>query len=208
MRRLATGAQWLARQNRDEFVRAARDKNYRCRSAFKLLQLDSRYNIFGRSPELVIDIGAAPGGWSQVALERGARKVIGVDLQTMAPISEMFTFLQGNFMNLHDELGKLANGSKATAIISDMAPNMTGIKDCDHALSVDLVRSVLQFTRTHLRKNGNAIAKLLSGQLDTTICSEWSACFSKVQLARPDATRRESREVFIVAQNYKGEQIN
>jgi 23S rRNA (uridine2552-2'-O)-methyltransferase len=201
--RFASTATWLARQNKDPFVKAARTSEYKCRSAYKLLQIDARHSLFAAKCRLVVDVGAAPGSWTQVALQRGAQRIIAVDLLPMRPIDNRVTFVQGNFLQPPTEFTSAIKSAPANLILSDMAPNISGLRELDHARSSELVEAVINFGVSNLSLKGNLVAKLLSGPDDARLVKCAEQHFAQVVVMKPEATRKVSREIYLVCKNLR-----
>ena len=157
--RTTASQKWLQRQLNDPYVRAAKEQGWRSRAAFKLIELDDRFHLIGKGCK-VVDLGAAPGGWAQVAVKRGAAAVAGVDLLPMDPVPGA-TVLQGDFMD--DAMpGQLADllGGKADLVLSDMAPNTTGHNATDHLRIMALADLALHFALEMLGEGGGFVAKV------------------------------------------------
>lgn len=195
------GGRWIDRQRRDTYVKRARSEGYRSRAAFKLKQIDDRHRLFRRGA-VVVDLGAAPGGWSQVAVEKVGPKglVIAVDLLEMDAIPGVIT--------LHEDIRqpecvrKLRNhlGSRQVdLVLSDMAPNITGIRDTDQANFEELVDAVVNFAQNALSEKGVLAMKLFQGQAFDAIRGRFNDRFASSQIVKPDASRNASSEVYIVA---------
>ncbi|KAJ3191055.1 hypothetical protein HK101_008139 [Irineochytrium annulatum] len=204
-RSYSSGGQWLARQRRDPFVRAAAQENYRSRASFKLEQMQARHRII-RKNDLVLDLGASPGGWSQVAAKLASQgHVIGVDILPIDPIPNA-TLLKGDLLNpaFVSKLEHLyLSPKKADVIISDMAPSLSGNRTSDMARHLELCDSVLKLAPTVLRHGGNLLCKVFRGDgLDEWIMKELEGRFSKVKVEKPTASRGESAEIYAVCLGY------
>ena len=189
---------WLARQLNDPYIPAAKAAGWRSRAAFKLLELDDRFRLV-RPGARVVDLGAAPGGWTQVALARGAGRVVGIDLLAMIPVPGAH-LIAGDF---HDPacaalLAELLGGP-ADLVLSDMAPNTTGHAATDHTRIMALAEEALAFALDVLAPGGGFVAKLLQGGAERAMLATLKARFAAVRHAKPPASRRESREVYLVA---------
>jgi 23S rRNA (uridine2552-2'-O)-methyltransferase len=189
--------QWVRRHVTDSYVRKAREQGYRSRSAFKLLEIDARERLF-RPGAVVLDLGAAPGGWSQVAAERvrPGGKVIAVDLLPVAPISGV-TVLRGDFRQ--DAVAEALAGVKADVILSDLSPNLSGIPNVDQARAAELVRSALELCGKLLKPEGIFVVKLFHGEAFTETMSELRRCFRRASVTKPPASRGESKETYVVS---------
>ncbi len=202
--RSVSSNRWLERQLNDPYVRRAKAENYRSRAAFKLLELDERFGLL-KGVKAVVDLGIAPGGWSQVIGRRipGA-KIAGIDLLPTDPI-EGVTILQMDFMD--DEApAKLteALGQPPDLVMSDMAANTVGHARTDHLRTMGLVEAALQFAIETLRPGGAFVAKVLAGGADSQLVAELKRHFTSVKHAKPPASRKESSEWYVVAQGFKG----
>ena len=194
----------LADSRRDQYRRLAKDQGYRARSAYKLLQMNRSYNIIKKGDK-VVDLGCAPGGWLQVAMKEvgSSGKVIGVDLKPVTPVAGA-TILQGSIEN-PNVLSKIAEilGCKADVILSDMAPNVSGVWDIDHARQISLSTIALGFARQVLRVGGSSVFKIFEGEMLKEFKSELQKSFGKVLLSKPSASRQESSELYIVCLDFK-----
>ncbi|MFT6072493.1 MAG: 23S rRNA (uridine2552-2'-O)-methyltransferase [Alphaproteobacteria bacterium] len=200
---------WLQRQLNDPYVAAARDAGYRSRAAFKLLDLNTRYN-FLKKGQTIIDLGAAPGGWSQICAEHvdsinGHGRVIGIDSQDMPPIPGV-TFFHRDFSD--DDVPDLlinAAGQKVDAVISDMAPFTIGVKSADQLRIVQLVDLAAEFSLKILKKNGIFIAKLFENGINRELSIILQKNFKTVKHFKPKSSRRNSSEIFVVAIGFIGD---
>ncbi|MFL6491738.1 MAG: RlmE family RNA methyltransferase [Nitrososphaera sp.] len=194
----------LADARRDQYRRLAKDQGYRARSAYKLLQMNRSYNIIKKGDK-VVDLGCAPGGWLQVAVKEvgSSGKVIGVDLKPVTPVAGA-TILQGSIEN-PNVLSKVAEilGCNADVILSDMAPNVSGVWDIDHARQISLSTIALGFARQVLRVGGSSVFKIFEGEMLKEFKSELRKSFGKVLLSKPSASRQESSELYIVCMDFK-----
>ncbi|KAI8393766.1 ribosomal RNA large subunit methyltransferase E [Radiomyces spectabilis] len=195
---------WIQRQARDPFVKAAKSNQFRARSAFKLVQLNDKYRVL-RNGYTVIDCGAAPGGWTQVAAKKvqGKGLVIGIDLLPIDPIPGAH-LIQGNFMypQTQASVRTILGDRKADLVCSDMAPSFSGNHVADHARSMELCESALMFAQTTLKPGGAFIAKFLMGGSEVEFRKKLQTLFGKVKQEKPEASRKKSTEGFFVALNY------
>jgi 23S rRNA (uridine2552-2'-O)-methyltransferase len=202
--RKISSTRWLERQLNDPYVRRAKAENYRSRAAYKLLELDERFGLL-KGVKAVIDLGIAPGGWSQVVRRRvpGAT-VAGIDLLPTDPL-EGVTILQMDFMdeNAPARLQE-ALGGPADLVMSDMAANTVGHQQTDHLRTMGLVEAGLQFATEVLRPGGAYVAKVLAGGADHGLVAEMKRHFATVKHAKPPASRKDSSEWYVVAQGFKG----
>jgi 23S rRNA (uridine2552-2'-O)-methyltransferase len=189
----------LADARRDQYRRLAKDKGYRARSAYKLLQINSSYNIL-RKGDKVVDLGCAPGGWLQVAMQEVglSGKVVGLDLKPVAPITGA-TILQGSIEDAN-MLNKIAEilGCKADVVLSDLAPNVSGVWDVDHARQLSLSTVAFGFAKQMLRVGGSAVFKVFEGEMLNEFRLELRNSFGKVILSKPSASRQKSSELYMV----------
>jgi len=200
--RTTASQKWLQRQLNDPYVRAAKEQGWRSRAAFKLIELDDRFHLIGKGAK-VVDLGAAPGGWAQVAVKRGAAMVVGVDLLPMDPVSGA-TILVGDFMD--DSMpGQLAEllGGKADLVLSDMAPNTTGHNATDHLRIMALADLALHFAIEMLDDGGRFVAKVFQGGSERAMLERMKRHFAVVRHAKPPASRKGSSELYVVATGFR-----
>jgi 23S rRNA (uridine2552-2'-O)-methyltransferase len=202
-KRSPASAEWLRRQLNDPYVVAAKQQGWRSRAAFKLLELDDRFHVIRRDAR-VVDLGSAPGGWAQVAMRRGAGKVVGVDLLPMDPIPGA-TLVLGDF-NDPDMPARLAEalGGKADLVLSDMAPNTTGHAATDHLRIMALAELAAAFAREVLAPDGSFVAKVFQGGSERSMLEALKRDFTSVRHAKPPASRKESSELYVVAMGFRG----
>lgn len=195
---------WLNERRNDFYYRKAKQLNYRSRASFKLHQIDERFGIF-RDGGSVVDLGAAPGGWLQIAKERVGPKgrVVGVDLQHIAPLEGVIT-IRGD-MTLPQTAEELMTllGGKADTVISDMSPNISGQYTIDHARSIDLCQHALGFARRVLRPGGSLVMKVFEGDMINEFLADVRRSFTTVRLHAPKASRSSSSEIYIVAKGFQ-----
>ena len=202
--RKVSSTRWLERQLNDPYVKRAKAENYRSRAAFKLIELDERFSLL-KGVKSVVDLGIAPGGWSQVVRRRCSQaKVVGIDLLPTEPLDGV-TILEMDFMD-DDALEKLRNalGGPADLVLSDMAANTVGHPQTDHLRTMALVEAGLEFAREVLRPGGAYVAKVLAGGADNDLVAELKRSFAIVKHAKPPASRKDSSEWYVVAQGFKG----
>ena len=202
--RTTASQKWLQRQLNDPYVRAAQAQGLRSRAAFKLMEIDDKMHLLKRGSR-VIDLGAAPGGWSQVAVKRGATAMVGVDLLPVDPVSGA-TLLLGDFMDVAVQ-GQLrdALGGPATLVLSDMAPNTTGHNATDHLRIVALAELAFVFATEVLEPGGAFVAKVFQGGSERSILAPMKRHFTSVKHVKPAASRKESSELYVVATGFRGE---
>jgi 23S rRNA (uridine2552-2'-O)-methyltransferase len=202
--RKQSSTRWLERQLNDPYVRRAKAENYRSRAAYKLLELDERFGLL-KGAKAVVDLGIAPGGWSQVVRRRVPQgRVVGIDLLPTDPI-EGVAILQMDFMDeaAPDRL-KEALGSEADLVLSDMAANTVGHQQTDHLRTMALVEAGLLFATEVLKPGGAYVAKVLAGGADNQLVAEMKRHFATVKHAKPPASRKDSSEWYVIAQGFKG----
>jgi 23S rRNA (uridine2552-2'-O)-methyltransferase len=188
----------MARDQKDHYYRKAKEHGYRARSAFKLLQINQKFHLIKKG-DSVLDLGAAPGGWLQVAKQLSGGRVVGVDLEEIEPISGVVTVQADMTAEGTLDLLREALGGAADVVISDAAPNLSGAWDVDHARSVDLARSALLLAKKLLKPRGHFLVKVFQGDMYLQLLAEVKREFSRVQAHSPPASRKESAEVYIVA---------
>ena len=204
-----SSARWLRRQAKDPFVRAAKAQGYRSRAAFKLLEIDDRFHLFARGAQIA-DLGAAPGGWSQVAAERvraaAARdgSVIAVDLSPMDPIAGVTVV--GVDVESKEAIGEIITSSPDgfDAVLSDMAPAATGHRDTDHVRTMALAEAALGVGLAVLKPGGAFVAKVTQGGAEKELLVNLKRRFRTVRHFKPKASRRESPEIYVVATGFRG----
>jgi 23S rRNA (uridine2552-2'-O)-methyltransferase len=202
--RKVSSTRWLERQLNDPYVRRAKAENYRSRAAYKLLELDERFGLLN-GVRSVVDLGIAPGGWSQVVRRRAPKAaVVGIDLLPTDPIDGV-AILQRDFMDEDaPKWLKDALGGPADLVLSDMAANTVGHQQTDHLRTMALVEAGLEFAREVLRPGGAYVAKVLAGGADNQLVAELKRSFATVKHAKPPASRKDSSEWYVVAQGFKG----
>jgi 23S rRNA (uridine2552-2'-O)-methyltransferase len=206
--RTGSSQRWLQRQLNDPYVAEAKKRGYRSRAAFKLLQLDDQIR-FLKSGARVVDLGAAPGGWTQVAVERvhperGTAVVLGIDLTPVAPIPGA-TVLAKDFYDedtpkiLREQLGGLAD-----VVLSDMAASATGDPQIDHLRIMSLAEAAHDFASEVLKPGGTFVAKVLRGGTERALLDRLKHDFVKVRHVKPEASRADSAEMYVVATGFRG----
>lgn len=226
-KRKLSSQMWLQRQINDIYVKSAKVEGYYSRSAYKLLEINNKFHILKPAMK-VIDAGAAPGGWSQVVADIIFKKenikkeddqpqlvkqnklvakaqLIAVDLLPIKPVPHA-QFIQGDFTELAvlEEIKNALSGEKANVILSDMAPNTTGVKSLDHLKIMALVESVLQLALTVLTENGSMVVKVFQGGATNTILQEIKQKFKIVKHFKPPASRSQSTEIYLIAMGFRG----
>lgn len=204
MQRSKSGTSWMQRHVNDPYVQQAQREHFRSRASYKLLQIQEKYQLL-RPGMTVCDLGAAPGGWSQVAIQcvgdRG--KVIAIDILTMDPLAGV-DFLQGDFTTWDtDETIKTHLHQKFDVILSDMAPNLSGNKIADQASSIELVETALDFALQHLKPSGSFLVKLFQGEGVDNLLKIVKNHFQQLKNIKPMASRSQSREIYLLASGLK-----
>ena len=202
--RTASSVRWLERQLNDPYVKQAKAEGYRSRAAYKLIELDEKYGLL-RGVTRVVDLGIAPGGWSQVVRKKAPRAaVVGIDLLPVEPI-EGVTIFEMDFMS-EDAPRALeeALGGQAELVMSDMAANTVGHKQTDHLRTMGLVEAGAWFAIDNLAPGGIYLAKVLAGGTDTELLALLKSHFRSVKHAKPPASRKGSSEWYVIAQGFMG----
>ncbi|XP_076865332.1 rRNA methyltransferase 2, mitochondrial [Brachyhypopomus gauderio] len=212
--RSSADQRWLVRQINDPFVKAAHSHNFRCRSAFKLMEMDDKFRIL-RPGLSVIDCGAAPGAWSQVAVQRvnstaerpelPRGSVIGLDLLHIAPLEGAHFLLKKDITdaNTHTELQRLLPQNHADVILSDMAPNASGFRELDQERLVSMCFSLLELAEKVLRPGGTLLCKYWDGASAHKLRERVAHSFRDVRTVKPKASRKESAELYFLATTYR-----
>jgi 23S rRNA (uridine2552-2'-O)-methyltransferase len=202
--RSASSARWLQRQLDDPYVKQAKAEGYRSRAAYKLIELDGRFGLL-KGVSRAVDLGIAPGGWSQVLRQRAPEaRVVGVDLLPTDPIPGV-TILQMDFMDeAAPRLLEEALEGRPDLVLSDMAANTVGHRQTDHLRTMGLVEAATDFAVTTLAPGGAFVAKVLAGGTDTSLLALLKRHFTTVKHAKPPASRKGSSEWYVVAQGFKG----
>jgi 23S rRNA (uridine2552-2'-O)-methyltransferase len=200
---------WLERQLNDPYVHEAKKLGYRSRSAFKLIEIDDKYEIL-KPGFRVVDLGAAPGGWCQVAAKRvkaeeGKGKVVGIDMHSMDPIPSVTLFKK----DFYDEdtpavLIAALGGEQADCVLSDMATHATGHKQTDHINIIALVEAGYEFAKTILKPGGTYLAKVLRGGTEGALLTSLKKDFRTVRHVKPMSSRDDSAELFMLATGFRG----
>ncbi len=204
-KRTASSARWLSRQINDPYVKKAKAEGYRSRAAYKLAELDERFGLL-KGVTRAVDLGIAPGGWSQVVRQRAPKAgVAGIDLLPTEPI-EGVTIFQMDFMDdaAPEALSEALDGPP-DLVLSDMAANTVGHKQTDHLRTMGLVEAAADFAIATLAPGGAFVAKVLAGGTDTELLGLLKRHFSSVKHAKPPASRKDSSEWYVIAQGFKGQ---
>jgi 23S rRNA (uridine2552-2'-O)-methyltransferase len=204
-KRSASSKRWLHEHRSDTYVKQARHEGYRSRAVYKLEELDQRDHLL-RPGISMVDLGAAPGGWSQYAQRRLGDKarIVALDVLPMDPLPGV-TFIQGDFREapVLDALEAAVGEAKVDLVLSDMAPNISGVDAADQAGTVHLAELALEFARARLKPGGVFVAKLFQGEGFDEFLKELRQNFSKVSLRKPKASRPRSREIYLVARGLR-----
>ena len=207
-RRTASSTRWLQRQLNDPYVARAHSEGYRSRSAYKLIELDDRYRLLSAGKR-VVDLGAAPGGWSQVAAARvgaSAAKplIVAIDYLDMAPIAGV-TVIKGDLLD-DDVPGAIrsALGAPADVVLSDMAAPTTGHRQTDHLRTIALCEAAADFAATVLKPGGDFVAKVFRGGTEGELLARLKRDFAVVHHVKPPASRAQSVELYLVAKGFRG----
>ena len=206
MARSKSSSAWLKRHVTDPYVHRAKVQGYRSRAAYKLLELLKRDGL-ARPGDTVVDLGAAPGSWSQVLAERVGRsgRVIAVDLLEIAPIPGV-TIIRVDFREeaAHRRLEGVLDGKKLDLVVSDMAPNLSGVSATDQARSIHLCELALEFARVHLKPQGAFLVKVFQGAGYSEFLAAMRGVFVAVASRKPGASRGDSREMYLLGKRLKG----
>jgi 23S rRNA (uridine2552-2'-O)-methyltransferase len=201
MARSRSSAAWLRAHVSDPYVRAARQAGYRSRAAYKLIEIARRDELLAPGAT-VVDLGAAPGGWSQVAAERVGRggRVIAVDLLDMAPIAGV-EFLQGDFLEeaMLARIDAALDHRPVDLVLSDLAPNLSGVKVSDQARSMLLAEMAVRFAQARLAPGGRLLLKVFQGAGIDALRQQLRSAFGRVETRKPDASRDRSAEIYLLA---------
>ena len=206
MKKSKSSARWLNDHENDEYVQRARREGFRSRAVYKLLEIQEKYQIL-KPGSVVVDLGAAPGGWMQVAKKAVGDSgfVVGLDLLAIEPLLDC-TFIQGDFTEdaILEQLMDALDGRPVDLVISDMAPNLSGMKDIDQPRSMYLVELAVHFASEVLRPGGTFLAKCFEGEgiddIRATIRNE----FKQLNNVKPKASRGKSREIYLLGRSFKG----
>jgi 23S rRNA (uridine2552-2'-O)-methyltransferase len=199
---------WLERQLNDPYVARAKREGWRSRAAFKLIEIDDKYHLLKQGAR-VVDLGAAPGGWSQVAVKRIGPKgrIIGIDLLDIEPIAGVeFTVMDFLEPDAPEKLRAMLGGP-ADVVMSDMAANATGHKKTDHLKIVALAELAIEFAREVLAPGGSFVAKVLQGGTEGSLLTDLKKDFSLVKHVKPAASRKDSAELYVLATGFRGRSV-
>ncbi|NCO03642.1 MAG: RlmE family RNA methyltransferase [Alphaproteobacteria bacterium] len=202
-KRTIASTRWLERQLNDPYVSRAQSEGYRGRAAFKLIEIDEKIGLLKKGM-MVVDLGAAPGGWCQVAAKKGCQ-VVGLDILEMDELPGVDT-IQMDFMddNAPDKLIEMMKGEKADIVMSDMAPNTIGHRNTDHLRIMMLVEAAYYFAKDVLKEDGTFIAKVRQGGTQNELLAAMKKDFKTIKHIKPPASRKESSETYMIAQGFRG----
>jgi 23S rRNA (uridine2552-2'-O)-methyltransferase len=207
LKKSKSSRQWLHRHVTDPYVQRSKREGYRSRSAYKLIEIDDK-DRFLKPGQVVVDLGAAPGGWSQVLAQRlgGKATIIAIDLLPMDPVSGV-TFIQGDFSTKRglEALHSALEGRQVDVVLSDMAPNLSGIAVSDQARSMTLAELAFEFAQLQLKRDGTLLVKIFQGAGYDDYLKSLRRAFLKVVIRKPDASRDESAEQYLLARGLKTE---
>lgn len=197
----------LSDARKDQYRKLAKENNYRSRAVYKLSQINKSYCILKEGMK-VVDIGAAPGGWLQIVSKIiGTKgKAIGIDLKEIEPISNVVTIV-GNIENTEDVyklIKTIGSEGKVDVVLSDLSPNVSGLWEMDQLKQIDLSKKAFEFTKTILKENGSALFKVFQGESSLEFIKDLKTFFSNVIITKPEASRKQSSEIYAVCKRYKG----
>jgi 23S rRNA (uridine2552-2'-O)-methyltransferase len=205
MAKKGSSRRWLAEHRKDPYVKQARAAGWRSRAVFKLEQIQRKYHLI-RPGMMIVDLGAAPGGWSQYAagLLNGRGRIVALDILPMDPI-EGVEFIHGDFreMPVLEQLRIALGEQPVDLVLSDMAPNISGIEASDQARAVYLAELALDFCNQALKPDGSFLVKLFQGEGFEAYLKQLRSAFGSVQIRKPEASRDRSREQYLLARNYR-----
>ncbi|GEQ66497.1 hypothetical protein JCM33374_g160 [Metschnikowia sp. JCM 33374] len=210
----ASSRMWIDRQSADPFTKQSIADGYRSRAAYKLLEIDRKFKIFKKSTKNIVDLGFAPGAWTQVALARSANfkttpKILGVDLIDCSPPLGSH-FLEGDIFSrkTHQEIDEFFAEEGLDVVLSDMMCNSSGNGELDHFASMDICEGVVILASRLLQKNGSLVMKYFTGSQDGLLCGKLETHFSRVDRIKPKACRERSREMYMVCTGKKSEKVD
>ncbi len=200
--RKESSVRWLERHLNDPYVIKAQKEGYRSRAAYKMKEMDDKYDIL-KPGMAVVDLGAAPGGWCQIALEKKCAPIVAIDLLEMDPLPGV-NFMQLDFMDdSAPERLKAGLGELADVVLSDIAHNTTGHRDTDHLKIMALVEAAYYFAVEILKPGGTFVAKVFQGGTEAALLNEIKKSFTKVQHVKPPASRKDSSEMYLLATGFR-----
>ena len=202
--RKMSSVKWLQRQLNDPYVKEAKERGYRSRASFKIMEINEKFKLFKKGYK-VLDLGSAPGGWSQIIVDIvGQNNVLAVDILNMEYISGV-KFIQKNFLDDDAEeiILKEINNQKYDVVVSDMAANTTGDKRTDNIRTSNLVENALNFAIKILKKDGSFVAKVFQGGAEKEIYDKLKSNFKTVKHFKPESSRKDSVEMYVIAKGFK-----
>jgi len=206
MGKTKSSKKWLREHFDDPYVKKAQEEGYRSRAVFKLKEIDEKDRLL-KPGRVVVDLGSAPGGWSEYASDKLPDKdpIYALDILPMDPVAGV-TFIQGDFteQSVLDELLKALDGARVNLVLSDMAPNISGMKAVDQPKAMYLVELALDFCRQALQPGGDFLVKVFQGEGFDAYLKDMRTSFDKIVVRKPKASRPRSREVYLLARGYKG----
>ena len=196
---------WLARQQKDPYVKQAQESHYRSRAVYKLIEIDERDHLF-KQGQVVIDLGAAPGSWSQYVSEKIGHKgrLLAIDILPMEPIDNTL-FIEGDFteQSVYEECLQAMNNARADLVISDMAPNLSGIRVADQARALHLAELSFDLAKSVLKAGGDMLVKVFEGEGTDSYRHDLNEHFGKIIVRKPKASRDDSREFYVLAKTFR-----
>ena len=196
---------WLARQQKDLYVKQAQQSHYRSRAVYKLIEIDERDHLF-KQGQVVIDLGAAPGSWSQYVSEKIGHegRLLAIDILPMEPI-EHTLFIEGDFteQSVYEECLQAMNNARADLVISDMAPNLSGIRVADQARALHLAELSFDLAKSVLKAGGDMLVKVFEGEGTDSYRHDLNEHFGKIIVRKPKASRDDSREFYVLAKTFR-----
>ncbi|MBN2676303.1 MAG: RlmE family RNA methyltransferase [Alphaproteobacteria bacterium] len=200
--RTHSSTQWLRRQLVDPYALKAKKEGLRCRASYKIMEIDAKFNIF-KNGQNVMDLGAAPGGWSEYVIQKNKTgKVIAIDLLEIEPIKGVL-FQQGDFTDPKMQDWLTENIGQADVIMSDIAPNTSGVQSADHLRLMAILDEIIQFTDLHLKVGGILVAKTFRGGTSQNLLEQLKQKFKTVKHFKPESSRKDSVEMFVVCMGKK-----
>ena len=196
---------WLTRQQKDPYVRQAQQSHYRSRAVYKLIEIDEKDHLF-KQGQTIVDLGAAPGSWSQYVSEKIGNKgrLIAIDILPIQPIDNTL-FIKGDFteQSVYEQCLQAIESTRADLVISDMAPNLSGIRAADQARSLCLAELSFDLAKTVLKKGGDMLVKVFEGEGTDTYRHDLKEHFAKIVVRKPKASRDDSREFYVLARTFR-----
>ncbi len=205
MAKASSKKHWLTRQQKDPYVRQAQQSHYRSRAVYKLIEIDEKDHLF-KQGQTIVDLGAAPGSWSQYVSEKIGNKgrLIAIDILPIQPIDNTL-FIKGDFteQSVYEQCLQAIESTRADLVISDMAPNLSGIRAADQARSLYLAELSFDLAKTVLKKGGDMLVKVFEGEGTDTYRHDLKEHFAKIVVRKPKASRDDSREFYVLARTFR-----